>query len=457
MTLSTNTPLLGNDRSLYEKIFHSPPGTFTYWRVRILYATILGYAAFYLIRQNFSMTVPGIMEEFGYSKFEMGWIGTTFAIVYGVGKFLNGYLSDRSDARYFMSFGLLLSAIVCLCMGFCSSLLVFIFLWGLNGWFQSMGWPPCARLITHWFSPSELGSKWALWASSHQIGAISILGLGGFLIERWGWRSAFVVPAFVAMGFSLFLFNRLRDTPKKVGLPPVEEYKGDVTHVSHKYDERITLKEVLTTVLANRLVWFMAIANMCLYVPRMGIFFWGITFLKEFKDATLVTAGLQLVSFEVASIVGGLVAGWVSDKFFSSRRGPVGTLFLLGGAISLFAIWQMPAGYPLLNTLFLVMCGFLLNGPQVLNGLATADFASKRAVGVATGFTGSFAYIGAAFSGAGVGKISDQFGWEGVFLLFIATVLISAFFFSLTWNHRAKILDEKVEAEVEAEEIDGPC
>ena len=421
--------------------------------MRILYATILGYAAFYFVRQNFALTVPGIIEEFGYSKFEMGWIGTTFAIVYGIGKFVNGYVSDRSDARYFMSLGLFLSAMVCLCMGFGSSLLFFIFLWGLNGWFQSMGWPPCARLITHWFSPSELGSKWALWASSHQIGAIAILALGGFLIERWGWRSAFIVPAFVSMGLAAFLFNRLRDTPKEVGLPPVEEYKGDVTHVSGKYAERITLKEVLSTVLANKLVWFMAIANMCLYVPRMGIFFWGVTFLKEFKGSTLVVAGMQLVSFEIASIVGGLVAGWVSDKFFASRRGPVGTLFLIGGAIALFAVWQVPAGHPLLNTLFLMMCGFLLNGPQVLNGIATADFASKRAVGVATGFTGSFAYIGAAFSGAGVGKISDQFGWEGVFLLFIATVLISAFFFALTWNHRAKILDEKAEAE----EVDGPC
>lgn len=446
MTLSSPPILLENKPSLLEKIFRSPPGSFTYWRVRILYATIIGYAAFYLVRQNFSMAMPGIMEEFGYSKINMGWIASTFSLVYGIGKFVNGYLSDRSDARNFMALGLFFSAMICLCMGFGNGLLFFILLWGLNGWFQSMGWPPCARLITHWFSPNELGSKWALWASSHQIGAVAIFGLGGFLIERYGWRSAFIVPAFVSVGLAFFLFNRLRDTPKEVGLPPVEEYKGDVGHVSSQYEERITLKEVLSTVLANKLVWFMAIANMCLYLPRMGIFFWAPTFLQEFKGVSLIIAGMQLVFFELASLVGGIVAGWVSDKCFSGRRGPVGTVFLIGLAFALFAVWKTPPGHPLLDTLLMILAGFLLNGSQVLNGIATADFASKRAVGVATGFTGSFGYIGAAIAGVGVGALVEQYGWGGAFILFITAALISAFFFALTWNHRAKILDEIVES-----------
>ncbi len=426
---------------VFPKALAVENGSFSYWRLRILYATIIGYAAFYLVRQNFSMCIPGIMEEFGYSKIDLGWIASLFSIVYGVGKFVNGYLSDRSDARYFMAIGLLFSAVVSIFMGFGSGLLFFALLWGLNGCFQSMGWPPCARLITHWFSPTELGSKWALWASSHQIGAVAIFGLGGFLIERFGWRSAFILPAFVSIGIAFFLLNRLRDTPKQVGLPPVEEYKGDVQHVSPLYDERITFKEVITTVLANKLVWFMAIANMCLYIPRMGIFFWAPTFLKEFKGVTLIIAGMQLVGFEIASLIGGLTAGWISDKVFHGRRGPVGTFFLIGLALALFIVWKIPEGYPLADAAVLMIAGFLLNGPQVLNGIATADFASKRAVGVATGVTGACGYAGAAIAGLGIGLIVDRYGWEGGFLLFILASLMGAFFFALTWNSRAKILD----------------
>ena len=426
----------------FDKVFHVEKDSFPYWRTRTLYASIIGYAAFYLVRQNYSMAMPGIMEEFGFSKIDIGWIATTFSIVYGTGKFINGYLSDRSDARYFMSTGLFLSALMCFFMGFGTNLLFFTLLWGLNGWFQSMGWPACARLITHWFSPTELGSKWALWASSHQIGAVAIFGLGGFLIENFGWRSVFIVPSFVSIGLAFFLFNRLRDTPKEVRLPPVEEYKGDVAHIAHLHDERINFKEVITTVLANKLVWYMAVANMCLYIPRMGIFFWAPTFLKEYKGVTLIIAGMQLVSFEIASLIGGITAGWISDKMFGGRRGPVGTFFLIGLAVSLFIVWKIPQGYPFLDTLVLMVAGFLLNGPQVLNGVATADFASKRAVGVATGVTGVCAYAGSAIAGVGIGTIVEEYGWDGGFMLFIVASLVGALFFALTWNKRAKVLEE---------------
>jgi sugar phosphate permease len=428
---------------VFNRIFYAEKGSFSYWRMRMLYATIIGYAAFYLVRQNLSMAMPGIGEEFGYSKYDLGWITSAFSISYGVGKLVNGYFSDRSDARYFMSIGLFLSAIISIFMGLGSGLFFFILCWGINGCFQSMGWPACARVITHWFSPTELGSKWALCASSHQLGAMGILGLGGFLIENFGWRAAFIGPAIVSMGLAFFLFNRLRDTPKEVGLPPVEEYRGDVAHTADHYDERITLKEVLTSVLANKLVWYMAIANMCLYIPRMGLFFWAPFFLKEYKGVTLVIAGMQLVSFEVASVLGGIAAGWISDRIFNGRRGPVGTFCLIGGATALYVLLKIPAGYALLDTTVLMIAGFFLNGSQVLNGVATADFASKRAVGVATGITGVVAYGGAALaSGAVFGKIVENYGWEGGFFVFILTSIIGAFFFALTWGNKAKVLEE---------------
>src|SRR5436309_1874403 len=110
-----------NALSIFEKVFCADKTSFSYWRMRMLYATIIGYAAFYLVRQNYAMAIPGIMEEFHFSKIDVGWIATTFALIYGVGKFINGYLSDRSDARYFMAIGLFLSAVACLLMGFGSS------------------------------------------------------------------------------------------------------------------------------------------------------------------------------------------------------------------------------------------------------------------------------------------------------------------------------------------------
>jgi MFS transporter, OPA family, glycerol-3-phosphate transporter len=109
------------------------------WRIRILYSVIIGYATFYFCRQNFNIAMPALMDDFGVSKTQLGWILTWASIVYGIGKSLNGFISDKSNARYFMPLGLAASAIVTLLSGFSTSLLAIGIFWILNNWFQSMG------------------------------------------------------------------------------------------------------------------------------------------------------------------------------------------------------------------------------------------------------------------------------------------------------------------------------
>jgi phosphoglycerate transporter family protein len=417
--------------------------SYSYWRLRILYSCIIGYATFYLVRQNFSMAMPAIGSEFGYNKTELGWIISSFSVIYGIGKFLNGYLSDRSNARHFITFGLLGSAAISIAMGYSSWIILLACLWAVNGWFQSMGWPPCARMLTHWFSPRELGTKWSIWSSAHQIGSAAIGLLAAFLIENYGWRSAFFVPGIIASLVAIFLFNRLRDNPKDLGFPPVEEYKNDATHELAESNDKISLKDAWNLVFRNKWVWYFTLANLFLYIPRMGVLNWAPTFLKEFKGVSLVIAGGQIAVYDIAGMVGGVAAGWLSDRYFAGRRGPVATIYLLLLAVSVLVLWKVPAGHPMIDAISLMCAGFLVSGPQVLSGIALADFASKRAVGIATGLQGFMAYVvGSAISGAGVGKIVDLWGWGAGFTCFIISTLIAAVFFALTWKLRAKVLEQ---------------
>lgn len=425
-----------------EKIVDKRGRSYSYWRLRILYASILGYAAFYLVRQNFSMAMLSMSEEFNYTREHLGWILTAFSIIYGLGKFINGYISDRSNARYFITVGLMGSAILSVIVGYSSAIWVIGGLWALNGWFQSMGWPPCARMLTHWFSPRELGTKWSIWSSSHQIGSASIAFLGGILIVQYGWRWAFFIPGLIAAVMALFVFDRLRDNPKELGFPPVEEYKGDVSHKLKDTGERLTFKEAWQNVFSNKFVWLVCMANVCLYIPRLGVMNWAPMFLKEFKGVDLIVAGSQVAIYDIAGLVGGVTAGWISDHYFKGRRGPVATTYLLFLAVSLYALWKIPGGHPWFDSLCLMCAGFLVSGPQVLAGIALADVATKQAVGLATGLMGLMSYlVGATISSAALGKIVDQWGWDAGFILFIISALIGAFCFALTWNIRAKVLE----------------
>jgi sugar phosphate permease len=364
-----------------------------------------------------------------------------WSIIYGIGKFLNGYFSDRSNARYFMSLGLLGSALTSLAMGWGSGIYFFGGIWAFNAWFQSMGWPPVSRLLTHWFGPKELGTKWGITNLSHQIGGAIIAVLAGYLIEHYGWRSAFFVPSIIALGAAFLLFNRLRDTPQSLGLPSIEEHLGLVKTQQHVDEENLPNKEILKRIFCNKLLWYVCFGNMFLYIVRMGVFNWAPTFLKELKGASLASSGWQVAAFEIAGMIGGIAAGWISDKLFSGRRGPVSFLYMVALIFCLVYFWLVPAGYDGLNALAMTAVGFLVYGPQVLVGVAAADFASKKAVGMAVGLTGSFGYLGAAISGYCIGKIADQYGWDGGFIFFIVSAILGAGCFMLTWRHRAKVLE----------------
>lgn len=404
------------------------------WRLRVLVSIIFGYGTYYLCRQNFSMIMPAFMEEFGYSKTQLGWILTIASIVYGVGKFINGYFSDKSDARYFMVIGLVGSSIATFILGFADSLYFLAVFLILNHWFQSMGWPPAARMLTHWFAPHELGTKWALGAASHQIGGAITLIFSGYLVANFGWRYAFFIPAIIAFIIAFILFNRLRDSPKQLGLPLVEAYKGDETFEEDTSEDHLSTMQIFGKVFANRNMWYICFANMCVYIVRIGIIFWAPLFLKEFKNISLTHAGWQVAAYEVIGLLGGFAAGWISDKIMGGQRGPVGAFFMLCLAIALTIFWYIPEGYVYFSATALIMVGFFVYGPQVLVGVASADFASKKAVGTANGFAGTMGYVGSGLSGICVGTLIDNWGWGAAFGFFIAAALVGAMFFMLTWH-----------------------
>ena len=165
---------------------------YKHWRLRIFYACFIGYTVFYLCKKNIAVALPGIMNEFGYSATELGLLGSSLYLTYGIGKFVNGVLADGSDVRKFLPTALFMTAFANIlfalspmfvgALGFQDKvsavilLWVLAFLWGVSGWFQSAGFPAVAKSLTYWYSNSERGTKWSLWSCSHQTGTfLSVL------------------------------------------------------------------------------------------------------------------------------------------------------------------------------------------------------------------------------------------------------------------------------------------
>ncbi|MDR1432815.1 MAG: MFS transporter [Puniceicoccales bacterium] len=412
---------------------------YRYWRRRIICSLIAGYATFYLVRQNFQVATPKMLAEFGCSKSEIGWVFTAFSLIYGFGKFFSGIICDRTNARWFMTIGLLGSAACSVCIGFSNALWIFVVAYALNGLFQSAGWPPISRLMTQWYSPHELGMKWGIVNASHQLGSVAILLCGSNILIHLEWRYVFFIPAIVAIFMATLLVQSLRDSPQSLGLPSIEEKENLFNESGHSDREDITFKEVFFEhILPNKSLWYVCVANFFVYIIRMGFFNWAPTFLQEARGSSVMGAAWLNSAFELMGAVGGFVAGWMSDKVFAGRRNCAAFYFMAVLILALLMFWAMPSHSTLINTLFLFAIGFFIYGPQTLAGIAGAEFGSRRAAATGAGLTGTFGYMGSAVSGWGVGKIADEWGWNATFLFFVVCAAAGAFFFMLNWNRTSQ-------------------
>ncbi len=416
-------------------------------RRQVFIGIFIGYAAYYLVRKNFALAMPDILREFPqYSKAELGLAMTALSVAYGFSKFLMGSVSDRSNPKYFLPLGLLLSCAVLFVFGFVKavylSLTLMIVLQALNGWFGGMGWPPCGKIMVHWYGTRERGRAVALWNVAHNVGGalVATIALAGVLIfDDWG--AKFYFNAFVAAIVALVAMALLRDTPQSCGLPPIEQYKNDYpAHYSADHERTFGFREIfLGHVLNNRLLWMIAIANAFVYFVRYGVADWIPTYLETAKDFSFRESSTAWALFEWSAIPGTILCGWVSDRFFRSRRAPATILFMAPTLLGLVAYGLNREGPLWIDVTALVTIGFFIYGPIMLIGLQALDMVPKKAAGTAAGFTGFFGYVfGSALAGTGVGWIADHWDWSGVIVIMCICCVLTMAFCALTLEHRAE-------------------
>jgi OPA family glycerol-3-phosphate transporter-like MFS transporter len=419
------------------------------YRWRTLESTFAGYAVFYLVRNNLSTVAKDIEGALQYDHAMVGNILALSAISYGIGKFVLGAASDRSNPRLFMSFGLLLTALCNFAFGSIANYHLHLALWALNGFFQGMGWPPCGRSIGHWFSLKERGAVFAVWNVAHNIGGGVAGMLAAFAAAKFGWQGAFFVPGILAVIGALYILIRLRDTPQSLGLPPIEEYKKDFSEheKKHGYQENeLTMRELFVdNILHNKYLWLFAVANFFVYIVRYSMLDWGPTYLREMKEATLNDGGIAVLILEFGGIPSTLLMGWLSDKA-GGRRGMISMLCMIPIFLAFIGIFLTPPGHLALDMTLLAIVGFFVYPPVMLLGVSGLDLTSKKAVGTAAGFIGLFGYLGRTLQAKGFGWIAQhygalygkEFGWNAVIAAILAATAISIVLLAFTWRIKPK-------------------
>ena len=436
-------------------------------RWQVFLGIFIGYAGFYIVRKNFSMAIPEL-APFGFETGELSIVLSMNAIAYALSKFLMGSVSDRSNARVFLPLGLVLAAIS---MAFMIvpvtaigpehkmwAIALMAVLNFLVGWFNGMGWPPCGRVMTHWFSIKERGTKMSIWNCAHNVGGALVGPMavyGAIWFGSWFYGSqtkyyfligTYAFPAAVAIFIAILAYILIRDTPQSCGLPSIEKYRNDYPkNYSEKHEQVLTAKEIFFKyVFNNKMLWFIAIANAFVYMVRYGCLDWAPAFLKDSQGYDIKDAGWAYFAYEFAAIPGTLVCGWLSDKVFKGRRAITTIIFMALVAVFILLYWRFSYNYTIV-TLSLIGIGFFIYGPVMLIGVQALDLAPKNAAGTAAGLTGFFGHFfgTAILANIVIGYVAGSVGWDWTFVLLLAACALSILFISFTAKEERYLLQNK--------------
>lgn len=414
------------------------------WSV-FLSATI-GYGLYYVCRLSLNVVKKPIVDAGILSESELGIIGSALFITYAIGKLTNGFLADRSNIRRFISLGLLISALANLIMGFTSSFLVFIIMWAVNGWFQSMGAAPSVVALSRWFSNKERGTYYGFWSSSHNIGEAITFILTAFIVSSFGWEWGFKGAALIGFLGVAILWVFMRDTPASNGLPAIAVYKGEP-----RDDVQATQKsigEYQKEVLKNPAIWILAISSAFMYISRYAVNSWGIFYLEAEKGYSTIEASSIIAISSVCGILGTVSCGWISDKFFAGKRTFPALIFGIMNIAGLSLFLLLPKNQ-IIDSTAMVLFGLAIGALICyLGGLMAVDVSSKNASGAALGIIGIASYIGAALQDLVSGFTIEKsrtvidgvtcYDFSVVKWFWIGSAILSALLATLVWNAKPR-------------------
>jgi len=403
---------------------------------------VLGYGFFYLCRLSFSIAKKPMLDEGILDPTQMGIIGGVLLYVYGTGKFINGILADYANIRKFMSIALFCSAVINLLFGMTNLFIIFLLLWALNGWFQSIGSAPSVVSLCQWFSNKERGTRYGIWAGAHNIGeGLTFIGTS-FLVSILGWRWGFIGPGIACMIMAVVMFLGLVDRPETYGLPNVADYKKDYSAGKPTKD---SIAKLQLLILKRPIIWILGLSSALMYVCRYGIHSWGPLYLQEIKNYSIAESGVLIGANTVIGLLGAVSSGFLSDKFFNSKRNVPTLLYGLLLTCSLLMLYLLPPGHYWLDFIAIAGFEFAVGGLIVfLAGLIAIDVMPKKAAGAVKGLIGLFSYLGAAtqdwISGVLIdsGKIVTEgqtsYNFDRVFYFWIIASVVSLLLALSAWK-----------------------
>jgi OPA family glycerol-3-phosphate transporter-like MFS transporter len=404
----------------------------------------LTYAFLYMARYNLTVSKNALGNLM--TKEDFGIIFAAGTLVYAFSFLINGPLTDRIGGKKSILIGASGSALMnivmgvivlgILSLGWNLNLTVALSIaYGLNMYFQSYGAVAIVKVNSAWFHVRERGTFGGIFGILISLGLYFAFDWCQYIVnfteslnpQQPQYWLVFFIPAAILLFWVLLDIFILKDFPRKAGFQDFDT--GDAS--SGETEETIGVKEVLVRIFTNPIIITIGMIEFCTGVLRNGIMHWFPIYAKEQITAAPLFASewnFWLNNWgtilSIAGIFGGLIAGWMSDAFFGSRRAPVAGILYIGLLIATIGMSFTIGSNPMLLGIFASVVSFFVIGTHgMLSGTATMDFGGKRAAATAVGFIDGMVYLGTGLQSLALGFITTwNWNFWPIFLIPFAII-----------------------------------
>lgn len=393
------------------------------WIYLIMFSVL--YCFLYCSRLNIGSATPYLIE-YGWAESTIGFMTGTLFWTYGIGQLINGRLCEVVGPAKMIIASVVLSAATnfLIVTQEIDSIVMLSIIWGLNGFFQSMGWAPGIAALTRWWPGRKRG--FAIGFVNAFSGFGQVAAYGAILVAyKWfgslGWRAGFIIPPMISLAILVVYALCVKTTPTQAGLREYQENGTNHSADEEQMREKVANKGLLYPylyVLSNKKFRVWLVIAFGVGLARYGLSTWiPLYFMEQGLTATASVA--SSVILPVGMGIGTLVVPWLTDRFCPNDRLPAAIVSAVVGAVTTIVIFMLDAtqiSQMVLVEIMLFIAGFAI---YAINGILfayAADIGGRVFSGTCSGVLNFSAYMGAAVQSVVYGFVLDNGGWNVVFI-----------------------------------------
>lgn len=350
----------------------------------------------YMVQLSFTVMIPEIMGHFSIGATQIGWIATTFLIVYSGMQLPVGVMLDRFGPKRLLSVASISCALGCALFGSSPIFWQLLLGRGLIAFGSAFALISCLKLVANWFPPRRFALLSTLTIAIGMLGATCGQAPAAILVGKFGWQNSNYIFAAIGLILSILIIIIIRDQPIKP--------ESSTTH------NKIPLLQGLKHVIAQRQNWITAIYGGLMYAPTL-IFggLWGVTYIAQKYGYPKAEAGLIVSSIYIGWAIGGPIFGWISDTL-ERRKLP---MYISSSVALLFITVAIYANGLDKITLTLLLFGFgVFSSGFPLSFVVIQEMNPSQYTGAALGFMNTINQAVGAIIAPIFGMVLD-FWWKG--------------------------------------------